>query len=220
MQTSLIKSHVSIIQETTFFTDTFYIYNRNLYSSLIWQNFCVLPKHMYKSSCKCIVLWGGNIRDLVHTWRFNYTYEFSWKWINILCSSNSRFFCFAKQMISEVWTAYSAIWIQNVSKKVADLSNFSLFSPTGVWLHYFGIIYMDTCYQCSAGKCMQLYQQHVKYGDYCIHINFPSSFPQIFYIFVEVVLWVKRNAFYDVKIKHHGAGSQKKWLMQAEIRDY
>lgn len=90
-------------------------------------------------------------------------------------------------MISEVWTAYSAIWIQNVSKKVADLSNLSLFSSTGVWLHYFGISYMDTCYQCSAGKCMQLYQQHVKHGDYSIHINFPSSFPQIFYIFVEVV---------------------------------
>lgn len=145
MQTSLIKSHVSIIQETTFFMDMFYIYNSNLYSSLIWRNFCVLHKHMYKSSCKCVVLWGGNIRDLVHTWRCNYPYKISWKWINSLCSSNSCFFCFAKQMISEVWTAYGAIWTLNVNKKVADPSNLSLFSPTGVWLYYFGILYMDTC---------------------------------------------------------------------------
>lgn len=187
MQISLIKSHVSIIQETTFFTDTFYTYNSNLYYSLIWRNFCVLPKHMYKSSWKFIVLWGRNIRDLVHTWRFNYTYEFSWKWINILCSSNSCFFCFAKQMISEVWTAYGAIWILNVSKKVADPSNLSLFSPTGVWFCYSGSLYMGACYQRSAGKCMRSYQHHVKCGNHCTHFNFPSSFPQIWYVFVEVV---------------------------------
>uniref|UniRef100_A0A8C5IYP7 Tetraspanin 8 n=1 Tax=Junco hyemalis TaxID=40217 RepID=A0A8C5IYP7_JUNHY len=29
---------------------------------------------------------------------------------------------------------------------------------------------------------------HVKYGNYCIYFNFPSSFPQIFNVFVEVVL--------------------------------
>lgn len=210
MQTSLIKSHVSIIKETTFFTDTFYAYNSNLYSSLIWWNFCVLLKHMYKSSCKCIVLWGRNISDLVHTWRFNYTYEFSWKWINILCSSNSCFFCFAKQMISEVWTAYGAIWMLNVSKKVADLSNLSLFSPIGVWLHYFGILYMDTCYWCSAGKCMQSHQHHVKRGKHCIHFYFSFLFHKFAMVLLRRFVWVEGNAFYGVKIKHHGAGSQIK----------
>lgn len=110
-------SCVSIIQETMCFTAMLYTYNSNSYSSLIWQNFCVLPNHMYKSSRKCRVLWGRNIRDLVHNWRFNYPYEVSWIWINILCSSNSCFFHFAKQMISEFWPASGAIWMLNVNLK-------------------------------------------------------------------------------------------------------
>jgi len=83
------------LHETMFFTAMLYTYNSNLYSSLIWQNFCVLPNHKYKS---CGVLWGRSIRDLVHNWRFNYPYEVSWIWTNTLCSKNLCFFHFARQM--------------------------------------------------------------------------------------------------------------------------
>lgn len=102
----------------------FYIHTIAIYIPLSSDGFfCVLPNHTYKSSRKCRILWGRNIRDLVHNWRFNYPYEVSWIWINILCSSNSCFFHFAKQMISEFWPASCAIWMLNVNLKLLVFLN-------------------------------------------------------------------------------------------------
>lgn len=128
IETSFINSHVFPLYKKQCSLQPFYIHTIAICISLSSDGFSVcFPTTRINHQGNSRVLWGRNIRDLVHNWRFNYPYEVSWIWINILCSSNSCFFHFAKQMISEFWPASCAIWMLNVNLKLLLFLNILYF---------------------------------------------------------------------------------------------
>lgn len=177
-----------------------YTYNSNLYSSLTDRiSVCFPTTCIYHQGNHQGVLWGRNIRDLVHNWRFNYPYEVSWIQINVLFSSKSCFFHFAKQMISEFWPTSGAIWMLNVNLKLLLFLNIlyfllqvcgSIILGVSIWIRVSKDAQQVNAY--SHTRTMS----NVETTAY----TFSSKlrFHRLFMFSLKWFVWVKIDAFYDV----------------------